>query len=254
MRLDRPSSGSDKPSEGNHPPPPVPPPDSSYWSYGRRPPDSSQMRDSAPDRTRETAGEFGEGTGWPKDKKPEVPKTPEERVKELESELGKTKRELYEARGELARTGRELRRTSEELKAERASREKLTETNARLTDTNAALVRDNRELREKTGHSSALDRKETRNADAQAKTAHKPPRHRNWFPTDKVGAFGGAVAGAAGSYAVMVGSAGSKEEAFAVACTGAGVAGLALGREITTKVHDWRDRRAAKNADRQQGQ
>lgn len=249
MRLDRPSSGSDKPSEGNHPPPPVPPPDSSYWSYGRRPPDFSSSRDSFPDRTRETVGE---GTGWPKDKPktPEIPKTLEERVKELEAENRSLRSENARLEVRYENTLEELRTTRNERDHAKHELANAKADSSRLTDTNSRLVRELIELRKKTESSSAFDRNSNAPG-AQTAMADKRPQRRNWFPTDKMGNFGGAVAGVAGTYAVMAGSVSSKEEAFGVACAGAGMATLALGREVTDKINAWRDKRAEKkNADR----
>ncbi|MBO0804275.1 MAG: hypothetical protein J2P25_14520 [Nocardiopsaceae bacterium] len=233
MRWDRPSSGSDKPSEGNHPPQPVPPPDSSY-------------------RTRETVGESGEGTGWPKDKPktPEVPKTPEERIKDLESRNKSLKSENARLTSNYESSLRELQRKDKELGHAKSELAKAKSDNSRLIDTNSRLVQDNMELREKTESSPAFDRK-ANTTGAQTEMADKKPQRKNWFPTDKVGNFGMAVAGAAGTYGVMVGRVSSKEEAFGVACAGAGLAALKLGREVSDKINAWRDKRAEKkNADR----
>lgn len=230
MRLDRPSSGGSdrppRPGEGTRPPLDKPVPQ--RWDNPR---------------------EAGEGTGWPKDKKPEVPKTPEERIKALESENKSLRVEYARLTGRYEHSLRELKRKDHELDHSKSELTLARNDNSRLTETNSLLVRDNMALRDKTATSSAIDRKTT-DQSRQREAAEKKPHRRNWFPTDKVAGLGGAAAGAAGTYAVMVGRVSSKEEAFAVACAGAGMAALTFGREITDKINDWRDKRAEKNAER----
>lgn len=248
MRLDRPSSGSDKPGEGNHPPQPVPPPDSSYWSYGRRPPDLPSTRNRFPDRSRDRPQESNEGIGWPKDK-PDT-RSDAEKVKDLQSELDKVKRENDRLTDSYNRSLQELKRKDNELSGVRRELDETRRDRSRLIDTNANLVRDNMALRKKSESSPDI-RKSAAGDAAQDAAVEKQPKRKNWFPTDKVAAAGGAVAGVAGTYAVMVGRVSSKEEAFGVACAGAGMTTLALGREIADKINDWRNMRAEKkDADR----
>lgn len=248
-RWDRPSSGSDSPGGGDDARQRMEPdlfsPYRPQWDRLPR-----AARDQSP--RAEEIRENGEGTGWPanKPKTPEIPRTPEQRIKDLESEVKSLKSENARLTGSYESSLRELQRKDNELSHAKSELANAKSDSARLIDTNSRLVRDNMELRTKTDASSLLDQREKSPA-TQADEVEKKPHRKNWFPTDKVGSFGGAVAGAAGTYAVMVGRVGSKEEAFGVACAGAGVATLALGREVADKINDWRDKRAEKkNADR----
>lgn len=244
MRLDRPSGGSDKPGEGNRPPP-----DSSYWSHGHWPPDFSHARENRPDGSGGKPHESGEGTGWPKDEpdaKLDKPKTREE----LEAENKSLRSENTRLTGDYENSLRELQRKNNELSTAKTELANTRADRSRLIDTNSELVRRNMELHKKTEYSSDLDHRE-KNPGAQTDQIEKDPKRKNWFPTDKMGQMGTAVAGVAGTYAVMAGRVASKEEAFGLACAGAGMTTLALGRELTDKVNAWRDRRAEKkNADR----
>lgn len=232
----------------------VPPPDSSYWSYGHRPLDRDfpSTRDSFPDRSRGRPQESNEGIGWPKDKPDAKPDTRSdaEKVKDLQSELDKVKRENDRLTDSYNRSLQELKRKDNELSGVRRELDETRRDRSRLIDTNANLVRDNMALRKKSESSPDI-RKSAAGDAAQDAAVEKQPKRKNWFPTDKVAAAGGAVAGVAGTYAVMVGRVSSKEEAFGVACAGAGMTTLALGREITDKINDWRNKRAEKkDADR----
>jgi len=231
----------------------LPPPDSSYWSYGRRPSDFPSSLDN-PRESTDTPRAAGEGTGWPEDKpdaKPDKPKTPEEQIRELQSELTKTKSELAGERtsNRLLRDDLQVARNS--VSGLKGQLERTHLDRSKLIDTNAGLVHKNMELQRKLESSSVLAGKEVKSAERQEQITRDTPKRRNWFPTDKVGTLGGAVAGVAGTYSVMVGRVASKEEAFAVACAGAGVATVAVGRDLMDKINGWRNKRAEKkNADR----
>lgn len=205
----------------------------------------------------DSTGENGEGTGWPRDKGKETDRgtdkgtdknadeSPEKtRIRELESELGKTKTELMYTQGALIRTRQQLERTRTELGKAQDERSKLVDTVSRQ---GRQLERKDAEITELRSPTPALARKEQDDATQDRVKENKPGR-RNWFPSEKVSAVasGGISAlGAAGVAAHQI--TGSTESAI-VAGAGFGFTVLALAKDRYEK------RQEKKDADRPAGQ